>query len=248
MIAGALRFEQGSRTDVGCVRTVNEDACLARADAGLWAVADGMGGHARGRWAATRIAASLDAALLPDPLDPAVAAVHAALDRANAQIVRAGVAERRVIGSTVAALVVRARRCVVLWAGDSRVYRLRDGALAPLTTDHSPVAQMVAAGLLSRAEAADHPMGHMLARAVGVQPALALERRDADVLPGDTFLLCSDGLTRMLDETAIAALLQRERPHRCADALVDLAVARGAADNVTAVVVGCDETTQVLAR
>ncbi len=242
----SLRFEQGSRTDVGCVRTINEDALLTRADDGLWAVADGMGGHAKGRWASAQIAAALDGAELPDDLDAAIAAVRAALESANATICRAGEAEGKVIGSTVTALIVKDGRYAVLWAGDSRLYRVRDGGIDLITTDHSQVEQMVASGLLTRAEAESHPMAHMLSRAVGVRPELALDERTGDVLPGDTFLLCSDGLTRMVHEDEIEAVVAQEAPRRAAAALVDLALERGAADNVTVVVVACDETTHVV--
>jgi serine/threonine protein phosphatase Stp1 len=245
MMQAPFRFEQGSRTDVGCIRQVNEDAYLAREQDALWAVADGMGGHSKGKWASTRIAAALEAATLPEDLDGAVAAVIAALDHANAEICRTGDAEGAVIGSTVTALLVRDRCFVVLWAGDSRLYRLRDGALRLLTTDHSQVEQMIAAGLLTREEAEGHPMAHLLSRAVGVRPELTLDRRSGEVLPGDLFLLCSDGLTRVVQDGEILELVAQASPPRAATALVELALGRGAADNVTVVVVGCDETTHI---
>jgi serine/threonine protein phosphatase Stp1 len=241
----SLRFEEGSRTDVGCVRTVNEDAHLLRAQDGLWAVADGMGGHAEGRWASAEIVAALQAVRLPVDFEGAVAAIDAALGGANAAICRESQARRQVIGSTVTALLVRDDRYAVLWAGDSRLYRARGNELSLLTTDHSQVEQMVASGLLTRDEAEDHPMAHMLSRAVGVRPDLALDRRSGDARPGDIFLLCSDGLTRMVEDREIMALLRRETPRHAASALVDLALGRLAADNVTVVVVGCDEATRV---
>lgn len=242
----SLRFEQASQTDVGCVRTNNEDAYVARQDAGVWAVADGMGGHARGSWASSQIAAALSAAQLPDDLEGAVAAAEAAVEQANATICQGGQAAGKVIGSTVTVLVVREHNYAVLWAGDSRMYRIRDGALLRITEDHSEVEQMVARGLLTREEAQDHPLAHMLSRAVGVRPDLMLDRRSGDVRAGDIFLLCSDGLTRMVADPEIVALLRDDAPRRAAAALVELALARGAADNVTVVVVACDETTQVV--
>lgn len=244
---GPLRFEHGSRTDVGCVRTVNEDAYLTRGKDCLWAVADGMGGHARGRWASTEIIAALDAAALPADLDGAIAAAQSVLERVNRTILRAGQADGQVIGSTVTTLVIRGQHYAVLWAGDSRVYRLRGGALSLLTTDHSQVEQMVAAGLLTREEAEDHPMAHMLSRAIGVRADLTLDWRTGDVLAGDVFLLCSDGLTRTVYDHELPARLGRDAPWHAASALVELALARGAADNVTVVVVACDETTRVVA-
>lgn len=240
-----LRFEQGSRTDVGRVRNVNEDAYLARVQDALWAVADGMGGHAKGGWASTQIVAALDAVNLPVDFEAAVEAARAALEQANETICLAGIAEGKVIGSTVTLLLVRDHRYAVLWAGDSRLYRIRGGELELLTTDHSQVEQMVARGLLTREEAENHPMAHMLSRAVGARLDLALDQRFGEVLPGDMFLLCSDGLTRIVDDREIGALLVQDAPRRAASSLVDLALERGAADNVTVVVVGCDETTHV---
>jgi serine/threonine protein phosphatase PrpC len=223
----SLRFEDASRTDAGCVRTVNEDACLARSEDALWAVADGMGGHANGGWASAQIVAALAAERCPEDIAGAVTAARSALARVNTAIHRMSLAQRRVIGSTVAVLVLRERRFAVLWCGDSRVYRLRDGVLAALTTDHSQVEQMVASGLISREEAEEHPMAHMLSRAIGVREEAETDLRMGDVLPGDMFLLCSDGLTRMVREGEIAQVLMRDTPRRSAQALVDLALERG---------------------
>lgn len=241
----SLRFEQGSCTDVGRFRDVNEDAYLARGGDALWAVADGMGGHVKGRWASTQIVAALEALDLPEDFDGAVEAARAALEQANQTICREGMAEKKVIGSTVTLLLVREQRYAVLWAGDSRLYRIRGGELTLLTTDHSQVEQMVARGQLTREEAENHPMAHVLVRVVGARPELAIDQRSGEVLPGDVFLLCSDGLTRMLDDGEIGALLRQDTPRRAASTLVDLALERGVADNVTVVVVGCDETTRV---
>lgn len=246
MMREPLRFEHSSRTDVGCVRTANEDAYLARERDGLWAVADGMGGHVKGGWASAQVIAGLDATALPADLDEAIAAVRAALSRANAAILRTGYAEGHVIGSTVTVLIVRDHHYAVLWAGDSRAYRGRAGRLSRVTTDHSPVEEMVSAGLLTRLEAQDHPMAHMLSRAVGAGTGFALDLQSGDIVPGDVFLLCSDGLTRTVDDDEIALVLGRNPPRHAASALVDLALERAAADNVTAVVVGCDETTHIV--
>jgi serine/threonine protein phosphatase PrpC len=245
IMESSLRYEQGSCSDVGCVRLVNEDSHLAREHDGLWLVADGMGGHSNGSWASSEIAASLHNAWLPSDLEGALVATEAALASANDSIYRAGRREDKVIGSTVAALLIRARRFVVLWAGDSRVYRMRNEALSLVTTDHSQVEQLVIAGLLSREEAEDHPMAHMLSRAVGVRPELTLDLRHGDVLPSDVFVLCSDGLTRTVHDTEIEALVRQSAPRAAAARLVELALERGAADNVTVIVVGCNEPTLV---
>lgn len=248
MMSASLRFEQGSCTDAGCVRPINEDAYVARGQDGLWAVADGMGGHDKGYWASACIAEALGAVDLPTDLGLAAETVECALAAANARICQAGAQEGRIIGSTAAILLVRDRRYIVFWVGDSRVYHLRGDAFLLLTTDHSPVEQMVASGLLTREEADDHPMAHMLSRAVGAQGDLTIDRCAGEIRPGDRFLLCSDGLTRTIEEQEIHALVVHDTPERAAAALIDLALERGAKDNVTVVVVGCDETTLISRR
>jgi serine/threonine protein phosphatase Stp1 len=243
MMAPVLRFEQGVRTHVGAVRKVNEDSHVARPLDGLWAVADGMGGHIRGQWASSTIAHALEEKPIPAAFDAAVETVVAAVQAANGEILDAAWAAGGAIGSTVAALVIRGSRCAMLWAGDSRIYRCRDRALTLLTTDHSQVEQMVASGLIDRSEAENHPMAHVLSRAVGVREQLMLDRVDGDVQAGDVFLLCSDGLSRMVGAAEIERLLVQEPPRAVASILVDLALERGAPDNVTVAVVGCDATT-----
>jgi serine/threonine protein phosphatase PrpC len=245
MMAPVLRFEQGVRTHVGAVRTVNEDAHIARPLDGLWAVADGMGGHIKGQWASSTIAAALESATLSEPIEDAVAGLVEALQGANREILSAARDAGGAIGSTVAALLIRDMRYTVLWAGDSRVYRCRDRTLGLLTTDHSQVEQMVASGMLSRAEAENHPMAHVLSRAVGVREQLILDRIDGDVAAGDIFLLCSDGLSRLIGAAEIERLLVDEPPRAVVSKLVDLALDRGAPDNVTVAVVGCDATTLI---
>ncbi|NIJ32476.1 PP2C family protein-serine/threonine phosphatase [Sphingomonas oligoaromativorans] len=244
-MAPTLRFEQGVRTHVGAVRKINEDSHLARPQDGLWAVADGMGGHIKGQWASSTIVRALSGVSLEGGFEDAAASVISALESANGEIYQAAWEAGGAIGSTVAVLLIRGARCAVLWAGDSRVYRCRDRVLQPLTTDHSQVEQMVASGLLDRAEADNHPMAHVLSRAVGVREALVLDRIDAEVEAGDVFLLCSDGLSRMVRAPEIQNLLVDKPPRAVAARLVDMALDRGAPDNVTVAVVGCDATTMV---
>jgi serine/threonine-protein phosphatase Stp1 len=240
-----LRYEQGVASHIGCVRTINQDAWLARRDLGLWLVADGMGGHARGEWASAEIVAAVAAGVKAEDLLDAVAELTAAIERANDRLVAAAQAAGASIGSTVAALLVRGGRGTVLWAGDSRVYRYRAGLLDLLTRDHSQVEQLVTAGLITPAEAASHPMGHVLTRAIGVRDTVLLDQIEVDVLPEDVFLLCSDGLTRPVADVEIARWLARETPERAATGLLELVLSRGAPDNVTLVVLSCDATTLV---
>jgi serine/threonine protein phosphatase PrpC len=181
--------------------------------------------------------------VLVGDVEEATTRVIAALEAANAEIYQAAWEAGGAIGSTVAVLLIRSGRSAILWAGDSRVYRCRNRALLSLTTDHSQVEQMVASGLLDRSEADNHPMAHVLSRAVGVRETLALDRVDGEVEVGDIFLLCSDGLSRMIGSSEIQRQLLDKPPRAVAARLVDMVLDRGAPDNVTVAVVGCDATT-----
>lgn len=218
---------------------------VARPRDGLWAVADGMGGHLRGEWASACIAERLHEVALSEGFDEAVGEVAAALRTANDLILDAAQKAGGAIGSTVAVLVVRGMRFSILWAGDSRIYRCRGTEITLLTTDHSQVEQLVAAGLLERSEAESHPLAHVLTHAVGVRADLVLDVIAGELLPGDVFLLCSDGLSRLVGADELQRVLALRTPKGAATALVDIALERGAPDNVTVAVVGCDATTLV---
>lgn len=209
---------------------------VARPDLGLWAVADGAGGHGGGALASAAVAeallalpAGLAGAALLAALRTALAATHAAL---QAQAAQRGAGA--LLASTVAVLVLEAAQFRVLWAGDSRLYRLRGGRLERLTRDHSLVQELVVAGLLAEAEAERHPQANVITRAVGQAGALELEELAGRVLPGDRFLLATDGLFKDLPEPELAARL---RAGADAEALVAAAVAAGGRDNASAVVV-----------
>lgn len=242
----ALRIDGVAATHPGLVRAANEDAFCDRGSDGLWAVADGMGGHAAGDWASRALAEALAAAALPPELESAADSAASAIHRANARI-RAE-AERRgaQMGSTVVALVVCEGRFAVLWVGDSRAYLLRGGQLVQLSRDHTQVQEMVDRGLIAAHEARDHPRGHVLSRAVGVRDRLEIDAVVDEVEPGDIFLLCSDGLTGEVDDTEITRVLT-DYPGRQAalDRLFAMALDRGAPDNVTAVIVTAQEATAI---
>lgn len=225
------------------VRRVNEDACLDRPNLGLWAVADGMGGHDAGDVASRLIVEGL--ARVPPPTDAAafLRAVEGALQEANRALL-AEAARRgpgRIVGSTVVVLIITGRRFACVWVGDSRLYLFRDGRLRQISRDHSRVQDLVDRGLLSPEAARDHPQANVVTRAVGAAERLDLETREGPVLPEDVFLLCSDGLTKMLTDDEIAEALGRTPTAEAARVLTDLALARGAVDNVTVVAVRCRE-------
>ena len=149
------------------------------------------------------------------------------------------------MGATVVALVVRGDEFAVLWAGDSRAYLHRDGQLIQLTRDHTQVQEMIDRGLLDPADAEDHPMKHVLSRAVGVQDSLAIDAVRDRAQTQDLFLLCSDGLYGVVGEAEIARILS-ERGIAAADALVEASLAGGAPDNVTVSLVGLSEPTLLI--
>lgn len=238
--AALFRYVVGALTHAGLVRQENEDALALHPCGEMWAVADGMGGHANGRWAAMQVAAEIMQAPLSGNLHADCDAIADALADANARIVAAATTSGKTIGATVVALRIAGNRFACLWAGDSRIYRLRGGTLRQLTRDHSHVEQLVEAGIISAEEAENHPMANVITRAVGVVPDLALDVVEDEVLAGDIFLLCSDGLNKCLGDPEIGAILSTHPPGEACDALIAATLKRGAPDNVTVIMVHCD--------
>lgn len=238
-----FRIESDARTHEGRVREHNEDSYCAREPNGLWAVADGMGGHEGGEWASAKIVEKLDALELPRDLEASCALVKDAIERANRAILLEAQRRGRQMGSTVVTILVEGERYAVLWVGDSRAYLLRDGALKQLSRDHSQVQEMVDRGIMRPEEAVGHPMSHILSRAVGVREEVQVDTVTGDVLPGDVFLLCSDGLHGYVGEADIARLLARGAPDAATEQLVELTLANGAPDNVTVVAIWASEPT-----
>lgn len=237
-----LRLDDALETHVGRVRQVNEDSSIALPRAGVWLVADGMGGHANGQKASQTIVQMLSAADIPEYFIPACDVTAGAIHAANGRIFADAEASGQQMGSTVVALVVKERDFAVLWAGDSRAYLYRDGALHQLTTDHTQVQEMLDRGLLTAEQAEGHPMGHVLARAVGVRPTLELDAINDLAQPGDLFLLCSDGLHGVLTRDEIVAALEGQG-RNAAEPLIAQCLERGAPDNVTICIVAAHEPT-----
>ena len=233
-----MAFECVSRTHVGCRRKVNEDSLAVRTERGLWAVADGMGGHEAGDVASSKVTEALLRLPVVYGLESLVEAVVGALQRVNGELIElAGTSDmKRRIGSTVVGLAIADGQYRCFWAGDSRAYRVRAGQIEQVSRDHSMVQDLVDAGLLAPEDAKNHPNANIITRAVGVNESLKVDIVQGEALPGDLYLLASDGLTRLVNDEELAAILT-SRGIDAADMLIETSLSRGAPDNVTLVVV-----------
>ncbi|MEA3410007.1 MAG: protein phosphatase 2C domain-containing protein [Pseudomonadota bacterium] len=242
MIHQPYDWASASRSETGKVRQCNEDAFFDAPDLGLWVVADGMGGHAVGDYASRLIVQRIAAAPSTIDLDTLIRVSTDILLDVNRELRReASDRDVGVIGSTVAVLLAHGRECACLWAGDSRIYQSRRGALTQLTRDHNRVEDMVAAGIMDRAVANTVPPSNEITRAVGAADTLDLECRTLKIEDGDTFLLCSDGLYGEVTETEIATELLRGTCDRSCKRLIDLVMSRDARDNITAIVAHAED-------
>ncbi len=228
-------------TTIGTVRKHNEDAYLALPEKGLWVVADGMGGHSKGDIASQTI---VDAYADFEPSRTLSQTIDDLEDRSLHvnHILREGVADdpRNIMGSTLTLMYASQGRAYFLWAGDSRIYRYRDGHLIQITHDHSFVQESVDKGAMLPEEAAAHPSSNIITRAVGVHEDLFIDIDYCDVKVGDKYLICSDGLFKDVTLNHIAEKMD-DIPFKAAEGLIKMALANMANDNVTVIVVECAE-------
>jgi len=232
-------------TDVGRCREVNQDELLIDPTLGLYAVADGMGGHAAGEVASQLAIESLARAMSDDPEDSTATGAAQQLERAfhegNRKICDSVLThgEWRGMGTTIVALLALGDRVVIGHVGDSRAYLLRDRKLHRLTSDHSWVNEQVKLGLMTDDEAHQHPMRNIVTRALGNRVDLKVDLTQEDVRHGDLFILCSDGLNSMMSDSEILETLTATEsdPEKVCHALVDRANQNGGEDNITVVVV-----------
>ena len=232
-------WTSSTASHVGLVRTINEDAYLDRPDIGLWVVADGMGGHHAGDVASSSIVQALSD-IKPDPhLSQFINQTEDRLLGINRRLRQMADEhqDNRTIGSTVIAMLACNHYCALLWAGDSRAYLLRDGKLSQLTRDHSQVEELVQRGLLLPEQAEMHPAANIITRAVGAGNELDIDVDLIEAKSGDTFLLCSDGLYKHVNNADLTELLAQENLHDITNDLINLTLERGATDNVTTVVI-----------
>jgi serine/threonine protein phosphatase PrpC len=235
---GRFKFLSVGQTHVGHVREMNEDALLNRPDIGLWAIADGMGGHVSGDIASAAVVKALnEVSTFSSAYAFRDAATRAVLSVNESLMAQGGPAKS---GSTIVALLAHDGHYACMWAGDSRAYLYRRGALRALTRDHSVVQDLVDAGLLAPDQAGRHPQANLITRAVGASNALDLDYVFGALNAGDRFLLCSDGLSSFVSDREIALALRRTPLETASQTLVDLALARGGRDNITVVLVSAE--------
>jgi len=238
-----VHFTCAARTDVGIVRSGNEDNYLMLSDRGIFIVADGMGGHAAGEVAsemAVRIISRELGSLRGQTDEQVGERLRQAIRTANEAIFGRTLSEhdKRGMGTTVTVLALMPDRYMIGQVGDSRAYLLRDGTLLQLTKDHSYVQEQVDAGLLTVDQARVHPYSNVITRCVGAGMEVTPDVYFGNLQSGDLVLLASDGLTGMLEDEQLLKILQSEGgPQRWVDRMISEANRRGGLDNITAIVV-----------
>jgi protein phosphatase len=236
-----FRWTSASRSHPGRVRKVNEDACLDQPEYGLWAVADGMGGHTLGEFASGLAVQGLTDLPTAGDLEQRVSCARDRLQEVN-QRLRAEALRRDVplIGTTIAVLLAAGSLCSCLWAGDSRIYLCRAGRLRQLTRDHSHL-EAARARQRTSDETVARPQANLITRALGAEDIVDIDSVNIELMDGDVFLLCTDGLSNEVSELSIKHALLPGICSVACDALVDMALDRDARDNITAVVVRAED-------
>ncbi len=235
-------------TDVGRRRRINEDRYALAPELGLYLVADGMGGHSAGQ-VASELAAEAALRTVRALQDAAVSPAEKlcfAVSSANREIFQAGRERPELagMGTTLVAVLALEGRAALAHVGDSRAYLLRGGHIRQLTDDHSVVGELLRRREISADAAREHPHRHVLTRALGVRPAVEPDLAELSPEEGDVFTLCSDGLTsHVRDEEIAERMAVDEDPEAAADALIELANARGGEDNITVVVLRWEKDT-----
>jgi protein phosphatase len=232
-------WEAAGLTDQGCRRSHNEDSILERKDDGIFVVADGMGGHAAGDVASQMLTDAISGMeaigsfpTLVDRFDDTMIGINRQI-RAHADEHFGG----KTMGCTLVSMLAANSVGVCMWAGDSRLYQVRDGEMVQISRDHDPLEELVESGAITPEQADEHPDSSVITRAVGGQPELYLDIIAFDVQPDDVYLLCSDGLYREVLRDEIHQILGNEEPvERTAKQLMNLALERGARDNVSVIV------------
>jgi serine/threonine protein phosphatase PrpC len=248
MHGARFQFSSGAATHVGKVRLRNEDRYLARPEIGLWAVADGMGGLDNGDIASQTVIDSLASIDIPNSASELFSSCETRVAGANSRL-QAIARERNIqLGTTLAVLLAYDEHFACVWSGDSRIYRVRGDRIDQLSRDHTEVQDLVADGVLTQDEAMTWPGRNVITHAIGVNDRPELDVEHGALQSGDVFVICSDGLTaHVSDREILNGVAQLEAQQAC-DAMIALALDRGALDNVTVVVVRCDVAASMALR
>lgn len=246
-----MKLNTHGMTDVGKKRTRNEDCFLVNDDLSLYVVADGMGGHCGGEFASRLAVSTIDEviqSLNTDPEATIISGVNSeeadhgdrlryAIEVASQKIYDQGLYDQQLkgMGTTTAALMVSGVKASIANVGDSRVYLIREGKISQVTRDHSLISEQVRAGLLSEGDAKKHKLKNIITRSVGYQEAVEIDIFKIDLSDRDRLVLCSDGLTNMLDDDTICRTAQNGDIKDACRKLVNLANERGGEDNITVI-------------
>ena len=230
-------FDTGSATHQGMARTANEDSYLVLPDIGIWVVGDGMGGHEYGGLASATLVEVIGSVGQPVSAPDLLARFEDRVIKANRELVELSRQEEgAIIGSTLAAVLVYGMDYACVWSGDSRVYLIRDNRISQITRDHSEVQELLDQNILNAEEAETWPRRNVITRAIGAANEPDLELINGMLNSGDTFLICSDGLTSHLNDDEIFEIANSTPPQIACDELVAKTLERGASDNVTVVI------------
>lgn len=234
-------YESWAVSHKGNVRQLNEDRYMMSPTprGGLWLVADGMGGHDAGEVASSLIVEHMGTVGIPSSATDQHARFVDRLIHANDELQEYSRKRGGTVGSTVVALLIYEKEYRCLWLGDSRLYQVRRGKLQQISKDHSEVREMVEQGLMTPAEARISPRRNVITRAVGVHPEIDIEVAHGTVELGDSYILCSDGLTAHCSDDDILEAVQGRKAQEASQMLVEQVLARGGTDNVTVVIVQC---------
>ncbi|MBN9442565.1 PP2C family serine/threonine-protein phosphatase [Bosea sp. (in: a-proteobacteria)] len=230
-------FETGCISHTGKVRKANEDNFILRPELGLWAVADGMGGHENGALASATVVAALEGVGAAASASDLLAMLEDSVLKAN-ETLREEIRRRgATMGATLVVLLVHQRHFACVWSGDSRIYLVRAGQITQISRDHTEVQDMVDRGLMTPDEAKRSPRRHVITHAIGVHDMPELDIESGEIADSDVFILCSDGLTEHVADTEILGALEAGSAQAACDALLGLTLERGARDNVTVIIV-----------
>lgn len=234
-----LQFASTEVTHAGSVREVNEDSVLSKKEISLWVVADGMGGYEAGDVASKMLVDALDEIKLGDSIASNIENIEQTVLDVNQQIIEHSnlVFEGRVFGSTVVLVYLYENLGFVFWAGDSRLYRLRDNVLKTITRDHSQLQEMLDSNLLLPEEIENYPDHNVITRAVGAEEILMLDFLAFNIKEDDKFLLCSDGLYNAVNDNELQSILNNGSIHLNSKQLIEAALENGASDNVSFILI-----------